>query len=120
MPALSWACSGEGAISKRQTPICRHCCWASTQSSSLPAALQLKALILNDTSLGDDGVAAVCQALTQPGAAPQLEVRSAPVLAAYCGCLSGPSGHGWTKVSRDIFYVSHYSGAGAGAERDHA
>ncbi len=41
--------------------------------------LQLKALILNDTSLGDDGVAAVCQALTQPGAAPQLEVRSGPV-----------------------------------------
>ena len=44
--------------------------------------LQLKALILNDTSLGDDGVAAVCQALTQPGAAPQLEVRRGPVSAA--------------------------------------
>lgn len=42
-------------------------------SASTPLT-QLKALILNDTSLGDDGVAAVCQALTQPGAAPQLEV----------------------------------------------
>ena len=55
---------------------------------------QLKALILNDTSLGDEGVAAVCAALTQPGAAPQLEVRCAGV----CGgqgraeaCALGPA-----------------------------
>lgn len=37
---------------------------------------QLTALILSDTSLGDEGVAAVCAALTAGGdAAPQLQVR---------------------------------------------
>ena len=40
----------------------------------------LKALVLNDTSLGDDGVSVVCAALA--GAAPALEVR-----ACVCECV---------------------------------
>ena len=35
---------------------------------------RLQALVLNDTSLGDEGISTVCAALAQPGAAPQLEV----------------------------------------------
>ncbi len=36
---------------------------------------RLRALVLNDTSLCDEGVAAVCGALAEAGAAPELEVR---------------------------------------------
>jgi hypothetical protein len=42
----------------------------------LAAAPQLRALVLNDTSLGDDGVAAVCGALA--AGAPGLEVSGGP------------------------------------------
>lgn len=56
---------------------------------------KLKALVLNDTSLGDEGVAAVCQALVADGAAPQLEVRAAVRLPA-CACArqGRPRAHG--------------------------
>ena len=68
----------------RLGPMCAPCCHCdlagalARQSSDLtspPSPPSRQALILNDTSLGDEGVAAVCAALAAPGAAPELEVR---------------------------------------------
>lgn len=46
-------------------------------AATLSKQTRLAALVLNDTSLGDEGVGAVCAALA--GAAPQLEVGGLPL-----------------------------------------
>lgn len=49
--------------------------FAADLAAVLARQASLKALVLNDTSLGDEGVEAVCAALCAAGAAPELEVR---------------------------------------------